>query len=109
MLDPQDPKQMMKLATARMKIDAYITIGWGLAVLFLMVGSCAGHREQAVAGMIMVTLIWVMCEITSRAIAAWNILKIMKQMGDDPAALFGVPPVSQEEEKKEENDDRPNG
>jgi hypothetical protein len=81
--DPQEFEKQQKQLLVRTKISLYITVGWGLVALFLMVGLFV-NRDAAVLGMLMVAAVWVQLELLSRAGASLTILKNWKALTDPP-------------------------
>lgn len=59
-----------------LRFPYYIRIGFGLLVLFGMVGNCAGHHEQAVTIFLITSIMWVMMRIIGEAVDAYHVLAL---------------------------------
>lgn len=81
--DPQEFERQQKQMLARTKISLYITVGWGILALFLMVGLFV-NKDAAVLGMMISGVVWVQLEIVSRAAASLAVLQNWKALTEPP-------------------------
>lgn len=82
----QSPEELEKLIKAELKFRAYVACGWGLLVLFAMMGVMLGRPAGAVMAMI-VAVMWVLLRITREAFDALRMLRGMK--AEDAAGKDG--------------------
>jgi hypothetical protein len=61
------------------RVPLYIRVGFGMFILFGMLGNCAGHREQSVLVFVVVSLMWCCLRILTEAVEAYRILSLAKQ------------------------------
>lgn len=68
------------------KIPLYVRVGWGMVILFAMVGNFIGKREAAVHIVVVAAAMWVALRILSEAQEALAILKEIRvaEKGDVP-------------------------
>lgn len=79
------PEDKEKVIRAILKFRAYVAIGWGLLVLFAMMGVMLGRPQGVVIGVI-VSVMWVQLRIVREAldsIALLRGLKAAQTEGDD--------------------------
>ena len=74
MLQPnKEPSEFQKQMG---RFPLYMRICWATLVVFGMVGNCAGHREQSLAILILVAVMWVTIRILVEGIEAYKILHL---------------------------------
>ncbi len=83
--DPQEFERQQKQMLMRTKVSLYISVGWGILALFLMVGLFV-NKDAAVLGMMIAGVVWVQLEIISRAAASLTILQNWKALMEPPAS-----------------------
>jgi hypothetical protein len=59
---------------SEVKFRSYISIGWGVLVLFLLIGMMLG-RQEAIYGMIIAAECWVVLRIIREALDSVNLLR----------------------------------
>lgn len=64
------------------KYPFYVQIGFGLVVLFGMVGSLAGKAMGSTLVFVVTTVVWTSCRIVQEAIVATRVLKALKAVED---------------------------
>ena len=77
------------------KFQLYLRIGFGLVVLFGMIGNCSGKSAQAVPIFIIVTILWACSRMLNEAMDAYRLLRLAK--------------AANAEVTDEEEDDTPSG
>lgn len=78
------------------KFQLYLRIGFGLVVLFGMIGNCSGKSAQAVPIFIIVTILWACSRMLNEAMDAYRLLRLAKA-------------ANAEVTDEEEDDDTPSG
>ena len=73
------------MKTFSVKFSLWMNIAWAILIVFNVVGLIAGH-DTAAGGLIRVVAYWVSFEIINRALASWELLKLLKLAGkpDEP-------------------------
>lgn len=73
-----------KQPTFSMKWPLYVRMGWGLLVVFALVGNCAGKSSGAVVVLAISTLIWAGTKMLQEAIDAYLLLRLMNRPPEPP-------------------------
>lgn len=82
---PEEQEKARKLIEAELKFRAYVSIGWGLLILFAMMGVIMGKPLGIYVGIIG-SVIWVMNRIireTFDSLRLLRALKVSESKGDD--------------------------
>ncbi len=66
-----------RLATLR--FHAYVSIGWGLIVMFLVIGGMAGHSYAAAGGALIVSVMWTLLRIGREALISLVLLRTLRR------------------------------
>jgi hypothetical protein len=72
-----DPKDVEKALKLELKFRAYVACGWGLMVLFAMMGVILGRPQGAVMAAI-IAVTWVILRIVHEAFDSLRMLRGMK-------------------------------
>ena len=71
----KEPTELQKLGA---RFPLYIRLGWGLIILFGMIGNCAGRRQESVVVFIFVAIMWSCLRAMTEAIDAYRILTLAR-------------------------------
>jgi len=84
-------EQLEKAIKAEVKFRAFVACGWGLVVLFAMMGVLLGRPAGVYIGII-AAVMWVLNRITREAFDALRLLRGIKAMDAKPKDDDGPPP-----------------
>lgn len=57
------------------RINHYVSIAYGLLILFAFIGNCVGNQNNAVVVVVITTIFWAASKIMSEAIEAYLSLR----------------------------------
>lgn len=78
-----EPDDKQPTDTLGFRMPFYIRIGFGLVVLFGMIGNCTGRHEQSVAVFVLVTVLWVCTRIINEAIDSYHALRLLSKVKEE--------------------------
>lgn len=61
------------------RLPLYVRLGFGMIILFGMVGNCAGHHEKSVIIFVLTAVIWACLRIIEEAVASVQLLHAIKE------------------------------
>lgn len=74
---PPNPEELEKLIRTELKFRAFVACGWGLLVLFAMMGVLLGNPKGVIIGVI-TAVMWVLLRITREAFDSLRMLRAMR-------------------------------
>jgi len=66
------------------KFHAWTSVGWGLIVVFLVLGAMSGRAQVAAGGAVIMTVMWTLIKIGREALDAVIVLRAIRLLESEP-------------------------
>lgn len=81
-MTPEEQEKAGKLIEAELKFRAWVACGWGLVILFAMMGVILGNPKGVLIGII-AAVMWVLNRIIREAFDALRLLRGAKKLAEE--------------------------
>lgn len=97
-MEPTKPQLPTGLEKYMFKLPLYTRVGFGLIIVFGMVGNCAGKREGSIVVFALTAIMWTCLRILQEALASWKLLGELKKWEESQQNPPPAPPPSDDAE-----------